>query len=270
MPMTSSTVPPDGPLRLGSVQLPAGRQISAFESEPLLWATVDPVPDAGRAWFALRRLRDQTGLIPILLAGLSKEEPGRPWDTDELDEPIDPRDVDALDAATVLATCWADTLEAPDEASLDPEQARAIAPFSARFPGLAPESRDRPVTAAEASELLGLVGDVRIGMVPADRAADVLAVIGFIGTASRYGTPAEVTCVLRSWEERFGAVLLEVGFAGIRLLVQRPPRTRHAALALAAEHFALCDECGGLNAQTEVSDIADILLDAPAWTLAWD
>jgi Domain of unknown function (DUF4253) len=268
--MTSSPVPPDGPLRLGPVQLPRGRQIAGFESEPLLWATEGPVPDAGRAWFALRRVREQTGLIPILITGLSKEEPGRPWDTGELDEPIDPRDVDTLDAATVLATCWSDSLEAPEDGEMDPDEARAIAPFSARFPGLAPASRDRPVTAAEATELLALVGEERIGLVPAERAADVLAVVGFLGTANRYGTPAEVTCVLRSWEDRFGAVLLEVGFAGIRLLVQRPPRTREAALALAAEHFALCDECGGLNAQTEVGDIADILLDAPVWTLWWD
>jgi hypothetical protein len=270
--MTSTTVPPDGTLRLGSVLLPAGRQIAGFESDPLLWATAEPVPDAGRAWLALRRLRGQTGLVPILLAGLTKEEPGRPWDTGELDEPIDPADVDALDAATVLATCWRDSLDVPADADPDPDpaQARAIAPFSARFPGLAPASLGQPVSAAEASELLGLVGDVRVGLVPAQRAADVLAVIGFPGTAGRYGTPAEVTCVLRSWEDRFGAVLLEVGYAGIRLLVQRPPRTREAALAVAAEHFAVCDECGGLNAQTEISDIADILLDAPIWTLGWD
>jgi Domain of unknown function (DUF4253) len=268
--MTSSTVPSDGTLRLGPVQLPKGRQIAGFESEPLLWATVEPVPDAGRAWLGLRRVRDQTGLIPILLAGLSKEEPGRPWDTGELDEPIDPRDVDTLDAATVLATCWSDSLGTPDDAELDPGQARAIAPFSAQFPGLAPASRDTPVTSAEAAELLSLVGDMRIGLVPADRAADALALIGFPGTGTRYGTPAELTCVLRSWEDRFGAVLLEVGFAGIRLLVQRPPRSRPAALALAAEHFAVCDECGGLNAQTEISDVADILLDAPVWTLSWD
>ena len=41
---------------------------------------------------------------------------------------------------------------------------------------------------------------------------------------------------------RFGAVLLEVGFADIRLLVQRPPRTRQSAEAVAAEPWAVCGE----------------------------
>ncbi len=45
--------------------------------------------------------------------------------------------------------------------------------------------------------------------------------------------------VLGSWEDRFGAPLIDVGFAGPRLLVERPPRALEAAQRIAAEHRAL-------------------------------
>jgi len=54
----------------------------------------------------------------------------------------------------------------------------------------------------------------------------------------------EIAAVLRSWEDRFGARLLEVGYAAIRVLVSRPPQTSEAAQLIAAEHFAFCDEAG--------------------------
>ena len=39
--------------------------------------------------------------------------------------------------------------------------------------------------------------------------------------------------VLGSWEDRFGAPLIDVGFAGPRLLVERPPRALEAAQRIA-------------------------------------
>ncbi len=58
------------------------------------------------------------------------------------------------------------------------------------------------------------------------------------------GAPVWIAAVLRTWEDRFGARLLNVGpGAEIRLLVQRPPATRQAAQRVAAEHYAFADEC---------------------------
>jgi hypothetical protein len=54
----------DGPVRLGSVTLPAGKLIMGnLPREPVAWATVDPVPDSGRVWAALSELHPQTGLV---------------------------------------------------------------------------------------------------------------------------------------------------------------------------------------------------------------
>jgi hypothetical protein len=108
----------------------------------------------------------------------------------------------------------------------------------------------------------------RIGLVAADRPADVLPQIGWTGVTNRYPTALPVAAVLRSWEERFGARLLDVGFAKIRVLVERPPRSLNAANRVAAEHYVLADESGeGLRS---ISTIAASLVDAPIWALWWD
>jgi hypothetical protein len=94
-------------------------------------------------------------------------------------------------------------------------------PVGSQFPGLAP-GQDQAMTEAELDAALSCFGPARIGLVPAARPADVLALVGFNGTGNGYGTPELLSAVLRSWEDRFGAALIEVGFDHIRMLVQRP------------------------------------------------
>jgi hypothetical protein len=107
----------------------------------------------------------------------------------------------------------------------------------------------------------------RIGLVPAQRPADVLAGLGWQGAVNSRLT-ADITAVLRSWEDRFGARLLEVGAADIRLLISRPPRTLEAALPIAAEHFAFSEEAhGGLR---DVDAIARAIAGNPFWDFWWD
>jgi Domain of unknown function (DUF4253) len=110
----------------------------------------------------------------------------------------------------------------------------------------------------------------RIGLAVADRPADVLARIGWTGAAN-YPTALPIAAVLRSWEDRFGARLMQIGFDRIRLLVERPPRTADAALRLAAEQYVFCDECHHEIAATgTIPGLAICLLSAPAWTFWWD
>jgi hypothetical protein len=73
--------------------------------------------------------------------------------------------------------------------------------------------------------VLGSLPAARIGLVPADRPADVLPLIGWKGAVNGFATPLPIAAVLRLWEDRFGARLLEVGFDVIRLLADRPART---------------------------------------------
>ena len=77
-----------------------------------------------------------------------------------------------------------------------------------------------------------------------------------------------LTAVLRSWEDRFGARVIDVGFADLRLLVDRPPRTLAAAERVAAEHVVLANEC--TEGLSDVPHLARCLLDSPVWTFWWD
>jgi Domain of unknown function (DUF4253) len=224
-------------------------------------------------WAALSEAQQETGLVPFLL-GTLRGEPLRPWDSEEFHSPLDPRELDQVDAADVLQKRWeGETHEClePGEAE-DPEFLRylamTLAPFSRdHFPGLA-TGEDTVMGPEQLDEILGSLGARRLGLVPADRPADVLPLLGW--TPSDQSSALPVAAVLRSWEDRFGARLLEIGFAEIRLLVQRPPRSLEAVQQVAAEHWAFADEYDNIG-QAPVSDIAATLLNQPAlWQFWWD
>jgi hypothetical protein len=119
----------------------------------------------------------------------------------------------------------------------------------------------------ELDDVLGSLPPRRIGLVPAARPADVLPLTGW--TPSDQSDALPIAAVVRSWEDRFGARLLEVGFAEIRLLASRPPRTTGHAQHLAAEQFVFCDECAGQGLH-DIQAITDHLLSSPIWTFWWD
>lgn len=252
--MVKGELPREGPVQLGRVTLPWGRLIRARdgEGEPVAWATDDPVPYPGGVWTALSGLHPQTGLVPILLDGLEGDTK-RPWDDGEFGDPLDLTGLDDLNPAPLLASLWAHDVGPMRDGDARDPVAQLRVPFSRRSPGLAPPALT-PITAAGRREALDVVlprmrltllprPAARIGLVAADRPADVLSAIGWEGVANRgYEFLLPLTVVLRSWEDRFGARLIDVGFAQIRLLVERPPRTLTAARRIAAEHYVLCDE----------------------------
>jgi Domain of unknown function (DUF4253) len=262
--MARGRLPGDGELRIGAVTLPAGRRVFARgRKEPVAWMTSEPVLDVPRAWAMLSDAHEQTGLVPVLVVSGDAQEP-RPWEAGELLAPPGTGGLDAVDAAAVLAGRW-DGRVGPEEE--DSAQAAADrAPFSRQFPGLAPR-QDADLSVAERGTAIGSLQAAHLGLVPAARPADVLPLIGWLGT-DQFDDPVPIAAVLRSWEDRFGARLLEVGFAEIRLLVQRPPRTIDAARAIAAEHFAFADESG--RAGSTVSAIAESLVNEPFWSFWWD
>src|SRR5260370_23595277 len=103
-----------------------------------------------------------------------------------------------------------------------------------------------------------------MGLVRAARPSDICPGIGWQGGGR---TASELAVVLRSWEDRFGARLMQVGFAEIRLLVSRPPQTMETAQPIAAEHFAFSDEAHiGLRG---VGDIARAVVNNPFWAFWW-
>lgn len=195
-------------------------------------------------------------------------ERGRPWDNGEFDDPEDISALSVIDSAGLQAEYWEGQAPTEEDMEEDDEWREMIAPFSPRFPGLAPAGRET-LPVSEIDRALRLLRPARIGLAAAGRPADVLPLIGWTGNTNWGTGTVPVASVLRSWEDRFGARLLRIGFAKISLLATRPPRDLESAQLLAAEHFAFCNECAGLGLR-DVLSITRYLMASPVWTFWWD
>lgn len=80
----------------------------------------------------------------------------------------------------------------------------------------------------------------------------------------------ELSAVLRSWEDRFGARLVAAGFDTLRLSVAAPPLSAEHALRVAAEHFALCPDNVWQGSVETLAEYAAELEDLNMWTFWWD
>lgn len=266
-------LPAAGLARVGLVRLPAGRPLvgrprSGDPLPPVLWTTDDVVEGATAAWGRLAELFPETGLWPVLLRSL--DDSGRPWRGEDLC-PVAESAIDALDPRAVLTDGWHGWLvpmRNPWPAGTGP-----LTPFGPSFPGLAPAMPPR-----DGDRLLAEVdGGGRLGLVSCRRPADAIALTGWMGTINRIEA-VEVSAVLRSWEDRFGAVLVGLGFATITLLVRRPPVSHDDALRVAAEVAALCPDAlwqpDSYDTPTQrectLEAIARELVRQPVWRLWFD
>ncbi|HEY1319166.1 MAG TPA: DUF4253 domain-containing protein [Streptosporangiaceae bacterium] len=263
--MSLAAVPDDGEVYIAGVGMWCpGRQLRAASGVPAAWASDRAVGD-GQVWGAVAEESAKSGLQPFLLSGMDGGTE-RPWDTGEaVSEPEDTGAIDSMEAAQVLDGWWWGPSE--EELADDEELREMFAPFGERFPGLAPAVEEKLDPELMRRAVVQYTRIARIGLVPAARPADILPRLGWAGAANNR-TASELAVVLRSWEDRFGARLLEVGFDDIRLLVSRPPQTLHAAQPIAAEHVAFSDEAH--KGPRHVGEIARALVNNPFWDFWWD
>ncbi|WP_199431379.1 DUF4253 domain-containing protein [Qaidamihabitans albus] len=236
--------------------LPPGRWHSR------LWVTEEPLAEPDR-YLACVAAHERTGLWPVLVPRDPRFElSGEDWIDDRGWLPPAAEAVDDFDPAATLACWW----ERPCC------EGRCLHPFDADFPGLARRSPRRGDPLAEAGNtgsVLAARGDSRLGLVQARRPADVPAALGWRGAASTTDQVAAVSAVLRSWEDRFGAVLISLGFDTLELSVAAPPRSRDRALTVAAEHRAFC--LGNFNGQPgSLREFAAGLTGRRLWQFWWD
>lgn len=268
------TLPEDGPLAIGNVELPAGRRLRgdpkyaprgvAAIDQAVLWATVDPVDWAGRSVYWLRQDAAALNLVPVMLHGLD-DDPKRPWDSGEF-SPGDPRRAVLVDVAGELAHAWSENVEGDEED--EAQRLAPLSPFGKKFPGLA-RQLVRWTDVRSDGDVLDQMRRRRVALVAAERPADILAAVGWAGAANVHEDPALLSAVLRSWEVRWYARLVEIGFATLTLTVGNPPRDEKTALALAAEHFALCPDNVWQGSET-IQAYARGLLDSRTWSFWWD
>ncbi|MFF8288506.1 DUF4253 domain-containing protein [Streptomyces sp. NPDC016309] len=223
--------------------------------QPSLWYADEPAtPDT---WARLLPAREAAGLQPVLLTDTQYFHASQVADPDD------------HDPATTLTDLW-------HELSEDDEDLAALAPFSTTWPGLAPPGEggtDPDDTAARVTaELTGAddwLEGPRGALVPARRGADVPAVLGW-GGASNHADAVQLSTVLRSWEDRFGIRLVGLGHDLLTVSVAAPPRTLSDALAVAAEHYALCPDNVWDGYETLRAYAAEEVLDRQDWTFWWD
>ena len=216
----SGALPPSGAPVVGGVQLPRGSRCGPF------WSTDAGVADA---WGLARRLASafpSTGLWPVVWTG-SPEEPDS-----YVNRLGDPAHADSLDAESLMRQAWKETSFArtrpfPGMAAGAADANRvAVDPFGS----YAQASVGRPVPP----------GGWIVMLVPVNRPADVISVLG--PGVTEYFEDDELTAVLRSWEERFGAVVSALSPGGIDLAVGAPPRDGEQARHLAVEHALLAPD----------------------------
>jgi hypothetical protein len=204
-----------------------------------------------------------TGRCPVLLSAHALESVRTSGDAGKALAGVSRCDVGAELARRYPAGC----VHHPD----------CLAPFGRSFPGLAPPTPGLALlTPAEivesAVEEADGPDDPLLGVVGVARPADVPAALGWSGTVGSphpWSDPAALSAVLRSWEDRFGAVLVRMGRATLELAVAAPPWERTECLAIAAEHYAFCDDTYTGNPGT-LRDYANLLRGNPRWSFWWD
>jgi hypothetical protein len=176
-------------------------------------------------------------------------------------------DVDHHDAAELLADRWPGTCPCSSCGT-------RFAPFGLSFPGLAPQFADaadlQPDAVVRAA--VRMASDPRhmlLGLAPADRPADVPAAAGWTGMCNSWDDVAEVSAVLRSWEDRFGAVLVRMHRSVLELAVAAPPWSRQDCERVAAEHVAFTCDDDSPTPKT-LRQHAQSLSGARQWWFWWD
>ncbi|MFI2652384.1 DUF4253 domain-containing protein [Micromonospora fulviviridis] len=250
--------------------LPAGRMVKPEDGGPLVyWLSDGPVEPA--LWARMRSRHGESGLWPLLLTGLSREET-RPWADGEV-YPADMTSPDLHDAAELLAQWWDvyTRTDEDDDMLTAAERTAVTAPFGQRWPGMArPADPAGPPEhfADQYAEFL-LQKPARLGLVPAARSADTLALTGWSGPANYVYDAGKTSAVVRSWGDRFGAEVVGIGFDTLYLSVAAPPTSPEHARQVAAEHFAFCPDNIWQGAGT-LGGYADQIIGLNAWSFWWD
>ncbi|GAA1557344.1 DUF4253 domain-containing protein [Kribbella sancticallisti] len=242
--------------------LPPGRLVGAG-GPPLFWLSDGP-PDAG-LYRRLLAAQPRTGLWPVITDAQA-------WTEGLSPEPV--ADIDGYDAATVLREIWTEMMTPVDgeEEVFGTEAFEDFAPFDQEFPGLADPGEPMAAASAAAEWFAGeldLGPDSRLLLAPADRTADLPAVVGWSGQMNLSNQVAPLLAVLRSWEERFGVRLVRLGFDTMDLSVAAPAVTPEHALRVAAEHAAFCPDNVEQGAGT-LQAYAESVQAANTWSFWWD
>ena len=235
------------------IKLPEGHLIISPAGRSLAWVSNAAVVDIQSLWLRLAGRFDRTGLWPLASRGLSGDL-RRPWsDAEDLRHLVEPADVDAFDAKSFLVK----EVSSANAAAVDVP----VVPITLEQ-RTQPPQRALPLTADHLEQ-----GSLLI-LVPTARPADALNALGWTHGVNYDLSEAALAAVLRSWEDRFGAVLTSVDFDAIDVEVTRPPGA-DLSVAVGYEHYGFCPDNIDQGAGT-LSAYARQISGARTWKFWWD
>ncbi|GII58854.1 hypothetical protein Pth03_72430 [Planotetraspora thailandica] len=220
---------------------------------PSFWLSDAPV-DAG-LWTRLRSEHARSGLWPVLL-----EDGVQPWSAGQI-APDSIAEIGYYTAAGFMAETWADLTDREMD----------LAPFGDDCPGPARPGVQVAHPDVVADWYAGVVAERRtpLGLAAVHRGADALVAIGWQGALNHNEWTVPLSAVVRSWEERFGARVVGLGFNTLDLSVAAPPATWQHALYVAAEHWTFCPD-SVLQGPGTLADYAEQIVGQNAWSFWWD
>ena len=257
----SGAIPRDGRASLAGVRLPRGGRHPPLA--PAYWVSDDRVPDAGTLAARLAEAFEQTGVWPLLW--LYEEDPEA-----YMQQPADVALINGVEVETLLRQRW-EYLNSryPNNPSI----------FGHAPPKLAPTSPAAPAADPRPFERLPANTSARLLLVPCNRPADAITVIGGLDAEM---TGPEISSVLRSWEERLSAAAVAVQPSAVWLGIEAPPRTSGQAAMLAAEFNViaplppesgtetLADVAAAMTAERPRPPTFDFKLQAHLWPIGWN
>ncbi|UWE12624.1 DUF4253 domain-containing protein [Actinacidiphila bryophytorum] len=274
--------------------LPPGRLVAG--SAPGLWISDEPVVAPGGLWAACQAQQHSTGWCPVLMAWPCASGTGHRT-----------AEIDAVDVAESLHESWLTYrqtapllasypgLTAPPDLAADADTAghawppdladlALLADLAAqlghpgppysRWPGLAAPAEPHPgpppdaVARAVVGQMLHYFTTrftAYLALARVDRSADLPAAVGWEADA-----PAlELSALLRSWEDRFGARVIGFEGSSVFVSVASPPLTSRHAAHVALEH--VLTGASNLNDGTfPFPDYAEALRGERLWSFWWD
>lgn len=226
--------------QVGGVDIGDGQIVGIPDGEVSIWIA-DSVTENDQDWSALVDAYPETGLWPIQLEFLIDASTGRPWSTGEVgpSEPVSTADV------TDILTSWSSDGPVLDLADGVPGEATV------------------PIGSASLQ-----MGEASLALIPVSHPGDVVAALGWWGAVNYDQVPGDMSAVLLSWEDRFGAFVTRLGFDSMYISVTRPPGDNETARALAVEHFAWCPALSEFD--IPLDGYATELVGATEWYCWWD
>ncbi|MEV4218010.1 DUF4253 domain-containing protein [Nonomuraea sp. NPDC049725] len=228
-------------------------------ARPAFWMSDEPV--SGADWRRFHAEHPRSGLWPVLL-----DESAQPWSVGQV-VPDEPVQIDHFTADGFMAEVWQEWVsQMPAQDALD-----ELDPYGAICPGLAPPGTPVAHPDEVAAWYAGVLAErgMPLGLVAAPRGADALAVMGWQGALHHNEWMVPLAAVVRSWEERFGARVVGVGFNTLELSVAAPPVEPEHAMRVAAEHWTFCPD-NVVQGPGDLRGYAQQIIGEHAWSFWWD